>query len=398
MGGETRLVELDEKVTKAAVAADHGRVALPVAGIARRVRIHQSDGARPLIPHEDVANQARSGTSIDAPAGYGTARPLRSRRIRNGSIVFACSMPATTTERATPFSTKPRRASRSSSSAAWRASTSKKRLPGPSRDSFRGLSAATAMGQVACALGDASLYERSVRIHSPRPNSLQAEDIAEQYLRFGPVERAVEWLTRSEDRAEGRGERLELLAQAYEQLGNRELLLDARRRIAEETLSLDTFARYEALLPEHERPAARQRAIERVSKGQEPVGAALFLFELSEPDRAAALALRERERLRSSFYGNLIALAERFEKSHTLAAIVCIERLWSRSSIRVAPRPIDTPGITSIAWSPCTLGSTATETSSRMWHISGSYARAMGESTASGACSGGHSGDRLAMA
>ena len=69
------------------------------------------------------------------------------------------------------------------------------------------------MGQVARALGDAALYERSVRIHSPRFNGLQAAHVAEAYLRFGPVERAVELLAGVDDE-EDRDERLDLLAQA----------------------------------------------------------------------------------------------------------------------------------------------------------------------------------------
>ena len=70
--------------------------------------------------------------------------------------------------------------------------------------SHRALTATTAMGQVACALGDVALYERSVRIRSPQPNSLQAAEIEKQYLRFGPVERAVEWLTRTDDKDSAR--------------------------------------------------------------------------------------------------------------------------------------------------------------------------------------------------
>ena len=86
-------------------------------------------------------------------------------------------------------------------------------------DDQRSFSASVAMGQVACALQDASLYERSVRIRSPRPNSLQAANIAEQYLRFGPAEKAVEWLTRSGSDSTADVERPDLLERAYEALG-----------------------------------------------------------------------------------------------------------------------------------------------------------------------------------
>lgn len=143
-------------------------------------------------------------------------------------------------------------------------------------DDFPTLGMATAMGQIARALGDAALYERSVRIHSPQPNALQANDIAEQYLRFGPVERALEWLTGSEDCSErSSGERLDLLAQAYEKLGNRAALVDVRRRIAERSLSVERFSEYASLLSPDESDAARQQALERAERSSDPVAAGL---------------------------------------------------------------------------------------------------------------------------
>lgn len=41
------------------------------------------------------------------------------------------------------------------------------------------------MGLVARALRDPKLYEQSILVHSPKPNGLQANDIAEQYLVCG---------------------------------------------------------------------------------------------------------------------------------------------------------------------------------------------------------------------
>lgn len=201
----------------------------------------------------------------------------------------------------------------------------------PSDDkSYQALSASTAMGQVARVLGDAALYERSVRILSPRPNSLQAAKIAEQYLRFGPVERAVEWLTRSDDaRSERVGdERLDLLAQAYERLGDREALLDVRRRLAERSLIAELFSEYAALLPSDERETARRQALERAERSNDPITAGAFLLDLGEEERAAALVLRLRDRLSAAYYASLLSLAQRFEKAgHPLPAVACYRAL-----------------------------------------------------------------------
>ncbi len=200
---------------------------------------------------------------------------------------------------------------------------------GEDEKSYQALAARAALGQVACALGDAALYERSVCIHSQHPSELQAAEIAKQYLRFGPVERAVEWLTRSEGRS-GRGgdERLDLLAQAYERLGNREALLDARRRLAESSLSAGLFAQYAALLPPEEKGTERQRALERAKRNDEPVGAGLFLLELGEADEASVIVLRLCDRLGAAYYDRLLSLARHFEKAaRPLPAVACYRAL-----------------------------------------------------------------------
>jgi len=196
-------------------------------------------------------------------------------------------------------------------------------------DDYRALCVATAMGQVARALGDAALYERSVRIRSRQPNAIQANDIAEQYLRFGPVERALEWLTRSEDGSErSSDERLDLLAQAYEKLGNQEALVDARRRLAERSLSTQRFAEYVSLLSPEKSDAARQQALERAERSSDPVAAGRFLLDLGAPDQASAVVLRLRESMGSAFYEHLLSLAKRLDEAgRPLPAVACYRAL-----------------------------------------------------------------------
>lgn len=195
---------------------------------------------------------------------------------------------------------------------------------------YGALCATAAMGQVARALGDAALYERSVKIRSPQPNHLQAVDIAEQYLRFGPAERAVEWLTRAggANSGGGPGERLELLAQAYEKVGDRNALLAVRRRICEGSMSARAFNEYAALLPAEQREAARRAALDRAECSGSTVGASVFLLELGEAERAAGLVMRGREQLSSAFYEHLLSLAQRLEKAgYPLPAIACYRAL-----------------------------------------------------------------------
>ncbi|MBM4335533.1 MAG: hypothetical protein FJ108_06415, partial [Deltaproteobacteria bacterium] len=198
------------------------------------------------------------------------------------------------------------------------------------RESYRSLAAGAALGQIACALGDAALYERSVTIRSPHPNPLQRQAIAEQYLRFGPVERAVEWLMRADsaDRADFSGKRLELLARAYEKLGDRDALLDARRQISEASFSARVFDAYAALLPPESRAAAREAAIARAERSDRIASASAFLLDLGADERAAAKVLRGRAQLADGPYDALLSLAQRFESAgHPLPAIACYRAL-----------------------------------------------------------------------
>ena len=70
----------------------------------------------------------------------------------------------------------------------------------------------------------------------------------------------------------------------------------------------------------------------------------------------SALVLQHRERLPSSFYGSLLDLAERQEKTgQTLGAIACYRALTDQIRDEVAARRIGMPSDTSNAWSGSTV-------------------------------------------
>jgi hypothetical protein len=65
------------------------------------------------------------------------------------------------------------------------------------------LRSGVALGQIADALRDPALYERSVSIHSPQPNNLQMRSICEKYLQHEQPETAMRYLNQAwEDRFE----------------------------------------------------------------------------------------------------------------------------------------------------------------------------------------------------
>ena len=191
----------------------------------------------------------------------------------------------------------------------------------------RSLAPAAAMGQVALAAGDAELYERSVRLHSPQPNTLQAQEIAKQYVRFGPVDKALPWLTGAATVGSD-VDRLGLLAEAYGKLGNRSRLLEVRCQLWENTLSAEALREYIELLPPSERYEARRHAIEKASHSDDVVLGTTLLLSLGESANASAVAWRLRDRLVDAYYTHLIDLAKQFEAAEcALGAVLCLRAL-----------------------------------------------------------------------
>lgn len=168
--------------------------------------------------------------------------------------------------------------------------------------SMEGLIASSAMGQVAQALGDAKLYERSIRVRCPELNHLQLESIARVYLEFGPPERAVELLEGTRD--------LSLWVEALEAAGDEARLADARKRLFAETLNPEDLAAYVALLPEGEREAGAQWGMDEALHGKNLSSAVHFLLSLGEKEAAERLLLRRVKELEQYFYNTLLYLAE----------------------------------------------------------------------------------------
>ena len=92
------------------------------------------------------------------------------------------------------------------------------------------LRSGVALGQIADALRDPALYERSVLIHSPQPNNLQMKSICEKYLQYEQPETAMRYLNQAwEDRFEH--DRLELLDKVCVKTGDRKQLTVIRSRL-----------------------------------------------------------------------------------------------------------------------------------------------------------------------
>ena len=174
---------------------------------------------------------------------------------------------------------------------------------------YRVFSSSTAMGLVARALRDPKLYEQSIRVHSPDPNALQANDIAEHYLDCGDGAAALRWLSDSVPE-NARFERFDLMDRAYVLLGDRERQIEVRTKIYRRAPGLHTYRALAEILPTAERDVFRTRACTEAQSNLNVASAAELLFALGEPGLAEQLILDRAGELDRHNYVLLTELAK----------------------------------------------------------------------------------------
>ncbi len=189
------------------------------------------------------------------------------------------------------------------------------------------LHSAVALGQIADALRDPVLYERSVLIHSPQPNNLQMKSICEKYLQYEQPETAMRYLNQAwEDRFEH--DRLELLDKVCVKTGDRKQLKVIRSRLFQSEQSYASFTRYLECLDEDEKEKARSAAIKQAEQGGNIISSADLLLNLGQTGRAQALVVARHQELAECFYDSLLRLAKALEKADcNLAATACYRNL-----------------------------------------------------------------------
>jgi hypothetical protein len=190
---------------------------------------------------------------------------------------------------------------------------------------YRVFSSSSAMGLVARALRDPKVYEQSIRVHSPEPNALQVNDIADYYLDCGDGAGALRWLSGPvPDNA--RFERFDLLDRAYGLLGDRERQIEIRTEIYRRAPGLHTYRALAEILPTAERDAFRTRACAKAKCNLHVASATELLFALGEPALAEQLILDRAGELDGSNYVLLIELAKTAKLHGRLLAAALIWR------------------------------------------------------------------------
>ena len=185
--------------------------------------------------------------------------------------------------------------------------------------------ASSAMGLVARALRDPKLYEQSILVHSPQPNGLQANGIAEQYLRCGDAAGALRWLG-GDYRDNAQFERLDLLDRAYELSEDRARQIETREEIYRRAPGIHSYRALEEILPVDERGAFRARACQDAKGNPHVATAAELLFALEEPALAERLIVERSAELDGRNYPLLTSLVKAAQANGRLLAAVLILR------------------------------------------------------------------------
>lgn len=188
-------------------------------------------------------------------------------------------------------------------------------------------SAYLGLRQVAQALQDMTLYERSVLIGSPQPNSLQLDDMIRYALTLERFDRAEYWLQQPQLQADHR-RCTELSNLLLEKQGNLEqlkhnLLSDWQNRPLPHTL----YAYWEHA-EQDEKHSIVAELITRLDQLENPSDALQMLLFTEQHDTAAEYLIAQYARLSGSFYSTVLQWLAEFEAAgQTLAVILCYRLL-----------------------------------------------------------------------
>jgi len=195
------------------------------------------------------------------------------------------------------------------------------------RVNMAALDSSIAMGSIAVALKNPTLYERATLIDSPEPNDLQKKSIVQMYLKFNEVDAALRWLN-TPWLARFEADRLKLLEDAFVQNADEDALKQTRYDVYQRDKSHSSYTRYLECLTDTEQQTARIEAITLAEQGDDLLLNIDMLLQLNEAETAQSLVLTHANEMENGFYGSLLELAKQFEKQACwLAATACYRSL-----------------------------------------------------------------------
>ncbi|GAA3975791.1 DUF6880 family protein [Allohahella marinimesophila] len=196
-----------------------------------------------------------------------------------------------------------------------------------SDDSYAGIKAALGLRAVAVALADIQMYEASVLLRSPEPNTLQVEDIVRFALSIDALERVEYWLGRPLWKADP-GKHRSLRNQWLQKTGQAVQLENEMRELFR---SHPTLWNLEECLHYMNGPAVLElrQAVEALPEPPDKLYQRVQMLILLESiDEAARLLVRHAAQLENVYFGALTAWIELFSRNdNLLAEVVCYRAL-----------------------------------------------------------------------
>lgn len=186
--------------------------------------------------------------------------------------------------------------------------------------------AACGLQCVAIALHDAELFETSILLTSPKPNSMQRRDIVKFCLEIKDAERALTWL--QEPWSINPDQRLILLDQCFAQLKRPQEMLKVRRQHYQQHPSFESLCHLLEVTDDTESEALKKQAFKDAHQLHDLTQASRMLVQLQAFDAAAQLLLDRHEEMETLYWGFILPLAKDLaEAQQHLGAALCYRTL-----------------------------------------------------------------------
>ncbi|MBY4677849.1 DUF6880 family protein [Marinobacterium arenosum] len=189
--------------------------------------------------------------------------------------------------------------------------------------------ACIALGEVARALGDMGMYERSVLLQAPEPNALQMADIVLFAMSVDDFERARYWLDRP-GWQNHRGEHSRLVNRLLERQGDVAGLKENLLHAFFEQLDNYSLEAYWKLAASDEKVALKPRVAVLAQQTDELWQVVGMLLTVEDITLAAQLLIERADQLNRQHYTCLTQWSDAFEAAgQPLATILCYRALLS---------------------------------------------------------------------
>jgi len=166
------------------------------------------------------------------------------------------------------------------------------------------------MGQAAIALKNPELYEESIRLLSPEPNSRQLLDIVRIYIQFSRYEYARKLLDQQSWSGRDRLDVDKFYKEIFKELGDDGSLIDQYKKTWEWDPSIVNLEKYLEIIDPVEKDAIRLLAVDRAVTDSDFTRGFSVLLYLDEIKKAEALILTNQNCINERLYTTLLWLLD----------------------------------------------------------------------------------------